>query len=282
MQPPAAAPPPQLPAGIPQQLKPALSSLISSEPCLVRNTGATMAVTASMRGLAVSGLNAVPANAGSTAVISTRCIPHMPIIDWYARFTNGPEVRPLSPQEKGWLAVHDLIDPFNLLTIGGEAAISVAANPHSGYGPGVAGWGRYVGVSFTQDMTGEFFGTFLIPTIAHQDPYYHRDPHATIKRRIAHAALAVLWAQGDNGKGMVNYANLVGFALDDAIGDLYVPGQQTKFSASASRYGIALATAPIDNYVSEFLPDLARHLHVQIVVIQRIINQVERTGSTEP
>ena len=62
-----------------------------------------MAVTASMRGLAVSGLNAVPANAGSTAVISTRCIPHMPIIDWYARFTNGPEVRPLTPQKKaGW------------------------------------------------------------------------------------------------------------------------------------------------------------------------------------
>ncbi len=81
---------------------------------------------------------------------------------------------------------------------------------------------------------------------------------------------------------MVNYANVVGFALDDAIGDLYVPGQRTNFSSSASRYGIALATAPIDNYVSEFLPDIARHIHVQVVVIQRIINQVARTGSTEP
>jgi hypothetical protein len=79
---------------------------------------------------------------------------------------------------------------------------------------------------------------------------------------------------------MVNYANIVGFALDDAVGDLYVPGQRTNLSSSASRYFIGLATAPIDNYVSEFLPDVARHLHIQIVVIQRVINQVARSDNT--
>ena len=47
--------------------------------------------------------------------------------------------------------------------------------------------------------------------------------------------------------------------------------------ASAARWGIGLATAPIDNFVSEFLPDVARHIHVQVVVIQRIINQVAKT-----
>jgi hypothetical protein len=281
-QPPAAPAPPQLPIVIPAPLKPALSSLISGEACLVRNTGATMAVTAAMRGLAVSGLNAVPAGAGSSAVISTRCIPHLPLIDWYARFLNGPEVKPMTPQEKAWLAVHNLLDPFNLLTIGGEAAISVAANSHSPYGPGFPGWGRYTGVSFTQDMTGEFFGTFLIPSLTHQDPHYHREPNATTRHRIAHAAIQVLWTQGDNGKGMINYADIVGFAADDAVGNLYVPGQQTRITASAARYGIALATAPIDNYVTEFLPDLARHIHIQVVVIQRVINQVARTDNSAP
>ena len=101
-----------------------------------------------------------------------------------------------------------------------------------------------------------------------------------MKHRFAHAALQVLWTQSDNGKGMINYANIVGFAIDDAIGNLYVPGQQTRFSASASRYAIGLASAPIDNYITEFVPDLARHVHIQIVVIQRIINQVARTDSS--
>jgi hypothetical protein len=209
-------------------------------------------------------------------------VPHVPIINWYARFLNGPEVKPMTPQEKARLAAHNLLDPFNLLTIGGEAAIAVAINSHSAYGPGIPGWGRNVGVSFTQDMTGEFFDTFLIPTLVRQDPHYHRMPNASIKHRIFHATAQVLWTQGDNGKGMINYGNVVGFAIDGAISNLYVPGQRTDVPSTVSRYGIGLATAPIDNYVTEFLPDLASHIHIQIVVIQRIINQVARTDSGTP
>jgi hypothetical protein len=156
----------------------------------------------------------------------------------------------------------------------------VAANSHSAYGPGMTGWGKYVGVSYSQDMTGEFFGTFLIPSIVHQDPHYHRMPTASIKRRIAHVMYQVVWTQGDNGKGMLNYADLVGFGIDDEVGNLYVPGQKTNSRATAERYGIALATAPIGNAVTEFVPDVARHIHVQVVIIQQIINQVAQTGKT--
>jgi len=90
----------------------------------------------------------------------------------------------------------------------------------------------------------------------------------------------VAWTQGDNGRGMLNYSNLVGYAIEDEIANLYVPGRETNLPASAERYSTGLATAPIDNFVSEFLPDVARHIHVQIVVIQRIINQVAKTDAT--
>lgn len=202
-----------------------------------------------------------------------------PLINWYMRFENGPQVKPLTPKEKAWLATKNLIDPFNMITILGEAGISVAADSHSAYGPGIPGWGRNVGVSFTEDMTGEFFGTFLIPSIVHQDPHYHRMPHASYTRRIFHAIDQVVWTQGDNGKGMLNYANLVGFAIDDEIGNLYVPGRETNGSATAQRYAIGLATAPIDNFITEFLPDVAKRIHVQVVIVQRIINQVASKDS---
>ena len=195
-------------------------------------------------------------------------------LNWYQRFVNGPHDKPLTPRDKAWLATRNLFDPFNLITIGGDAAIAVGVDSHSAYGPGMSGWGRNVGVSFTEDMTGEFFGTFLIPTIAHQDPHYYRMEKARIPRRIGHAMLQVFWTQGDNGKGMLNYANLVGFAADDGVANLYVPGRKTGVNDSLARYGIGLATAPIGNFVNEFLPDVANHIHVQIVVIQRIINQV--------
>jgi hypothetical protein len=202
-----------------------------------------------------------------------------PIINWYMRFEDGPQVKPMTPKEKGWLAARNLIEPFNLLTIVGTAGITIAADSHSAYGPGFPGFGRYVGVTFTEDMTGEFFNTFLIPSITHQDPHYHRMPKASYSRRIFHAISQVAWTQGDDGKGMPNYGNLVGFAIDDEIGNLYVPGRQTNAGATAQRYAIGLATAPIDNFITEFLPDVAKHVHVQVVVVQRIINQIANKDS---
>jgi hypothetical protein len=204
----------------------------------------------------------------------------LPLVNWYARFLTGPQVKPMTPKEKAWLAFRNVADPFNGITILGSSAIAVASNSHSAYGPGMPGFGRYVGVSYAQDMTGEFFGTFLIPSIVHQDPHYHRMPEATIKRRIFHAATQVLWTQGDDGKGMVNYADLVGFGIDDEIANLYVPGRETNARATAERYGTAVATAPIDSFITEFLPDIASRLHVRVVLIQQIINHVANNGAT--
>jgi hypothetical protein len=204
----------------------------------------------------------------------------LPLINWYARFITGPQVKPLTPKEKVWLAVRNVADPFNAITILGSSAIAVGANSHSPVGPGMKGFDKDVGVSYSQDLTGEFFGTFLIPSIVHQDPHFHRMPGAPVRRRIEHAIYQVVWTQGDNGKGMLNYADLVGFALDDAVGNLYVPGRQTDMSASAERYATGLATAPIENFVIEFLPDVARRIHIRVVIIQRIINQVARNDVT--
>ncbi len=194
----------------------------------------------------------------------------------YSRFLNGPEVKPLSPKEKGRLAMKNMLDPFNAVTILGEGAIFIGSDAHSPYGPGMAGYGRHVGVSYTQELIGEFFNTFLIPSLVHQDPHYHRMPKATYPRRVAHAIAQVVWTQGDNGKGMVNYANLAGYAICDGISNTYVPGRETSAGATAQRYAIGLATAPIDNFITEFLPDLARHIHIRVVLVQRVINQVAR------
>jgi hypothetical protein len=210
-------------------------------------------------------------------LISVPCPIYVPIVNWYTRFTDGPKVKPLTPKEKAWLAVRNVADPFNAVTILASSGISVASDSHSPYGPGMPGFGRSVGVAYTQDMTGEFFGTFLIPSLMHQDPHYHREPDAPMLHRIGHAILQVVWTQGDNGKGMLNYANLVGFALDDEVSNLYVPGRATNMPSSASRYGIGLALAPTDNFITEFLPDIAKRIHFRVVLIQRIVNQVAKT-----
>ena len=260
----------------PQPQLPARSGTPVAGPCSTKRAGTAVAAPAA--GATAASQPANPAE--SPGLKQAPCPSHEPLIDWYARFLSGPKVKPMKPKEKAWLAVRNVADPFNAVTILGSSAIQVGSNAHSAYGPGMTGLGRSVGVSYAQDMTGEFFGTFLIPSIVHQDPHYHRMPDATLQRRVAHCLYQVAWTQGDNGRKMANYANLVGFAIDDEIGNLYVPGQKTRLTASAERYGASLATAPIENVITEFLPDVARHIHVRVVVIQRIINQVAKTDAT--
>jgi hypothetical protein len=260
----------------PKPQSPATPVPPSLGPCQLRNAGAAVASAASIRALDVAGVS----QPAAPPIKPAPCPPYLPVINWYSRFLNGPQVKRLTPKEKAWLAVRNIADPFNILTILGDSAIAVASDSHSAYGPGFPGFGRNVGVSFSQDVTGEFFGTFLIPSVVHQDPHYHRMPNATIPRRLLHAVVQIAWTQGDNGRDMVNYANLVGSAIDIEIGDLYVPGEQTDLRASASRYAIGLGLAPEDNLITEFLPDVARHIHVRIVFVQRIINQVAATESS--
>lgn len=197
-----------------------------------------------------------------------------PTYDPFQKFINSAEAHPMTPKQKAILAGKDVIDPFNLLTIGGLSAISVASDAHSAYGPGLKGWAKLSGVSFTQDMTNEFFGTFLIPAITHQDPHYHRLPNASYPRRVMHCIYQVVWTQGDDGKGMFNYSNVVGGIFEEAISDAYVPYRDTGWAAASARYGTALATDPIGNFITEFVPDLARHVNFHVVFVQRVINRV--------
>lgn len=243
-------------------------------PCELRNIGAALGSAAAIRALDAAG---IPQPA-PPPIKPASCPPYIPVINWYARFLNGPQVKPLTPKEKAWLAIRNLGDPFNFVTIAGNSAIFVATDPQSPYGPGFSGFADNMGVSYTEDATSEFFGTFLIPSIMRQDPHYHRMPHATIPRRVLHTIAQIGWTQGDHGRNMVNYADLVGFAIDDEIANLYVPGRQTDLPASAARYATGLATAPLDNMITEFLPDVARRIHVRIVLVQRIINQVATNG----
>jgi hypothetical protein len=264
------APGPQLPAHPrPPTPGPCQASRSSSEAAQAAELGAVFGA-----GNAAVGINPQP------GAQPAPCPPLTPPINWYERFIDGPKVKPMTPEEKAWLAARNVVDPFNALTILGSSAIAVGSDSHSAYGPGMNGFKRAMGVSYTEDITAEFFGTFLIASIMHQDPHYHRMPHATIKRRIAHAIYTVVWTQGDNGKGMVNYSSVVGGAIEDEIGNLYVPGRETNLPASAERYGIGMATAPIDNFVTEFVPDVARRIHIRVVLIQRIIDQVAKTGGS--
>ena len=197
-----------------------------------------------------------------------------PNIDTFARFLDTSTPLPLTSRQKFILAARNVSDPFNLLTIAAVSAITVAENSHTADGPGVRGFAKNAGVSLSQEVTGEFFGTFLIPSLAHQDPHYRRMPNRPFGKRLLHVVDAVVIGQSDDGAPMFNYATVVGTICTSAVGNLYVPGRRNSFGASTARIATSLATDPIGNAITEFVPDLARRVNVQVVIVQRLINRV--------
>ncbi|HUY81056.1 MAG TPA: hypothetical protein VMU92_04980 [Acidobacteriaceae bacterium] len=189
-----------------------------------------------------------------------------------------PQTGPLSAKNKLQLAASSVVDPFNLITIAATSAITIGSNPETDYGPGMKGWAKNAGTLLTEDLTGEFFGTFLFPSLARQDPRYHRMPKASVTRRILNAIVQPVWTKSDKGGSMLNYGDLMGVPATITLANVYVPDRQQGVWPVVESSATAIGSAPIDNFVSEFLPDVAKHVSIHIVFLQRIVNRIALTG----
>jgi hypothetical protein len=192
----------------------------------------------------------------------------------YQRFLTSNVVIPMTWQQKGYLAIHTLTDPANIGTILGISAITIGANSHTAYGPGLKGFGKIVGVTLLQDATGQFFGAFAIPVIAHQDPRYFRMPHQPITKRILYSISRTVVSRSDSGKSMPNYATLLTYPISAEISNLYVPGIHPDAASTVTRIFTGYGLDPVNNLITEFLPDVASHVHVRVIFLQRILNNI--------
>jgi len=200
----------------------------------------------------------------------------------YQRFLGTNVVIPLTPKQKGYLALHATTDPGTLGTIIGISAISIAADSHSAYGPGLKGFGKLAGVSLLQTATGEFFGTFAIPSLTHQDPRYFRQPQKPLGKRLLYSISRSYVSRSDSGKTIPNYGVLGAYPIVAELSNLYVPGIESDGASTVERIATGLALDPVNNIINEFLPDVAKRIHVRIIFVQQILNNVAATQGGLP
>lgn len=199
----------------------------------------------------------------------------------YQRFLTSNVAIPMTWQQKGYLALHDLTDPANFGTIAAVSAITIGIDSHTAYGPGWKGFGKIAGVSLLQDATQQFFGVFAIPALVNQDPRYYRMPHASVTKRIFYSISRTAVARGDDGQSMPNYGTLLAYPIGAEISNLYVPGIHPNGPSTAVRIATSLAIDPANNLLSEFLPDVASRVHIRIIFVQRLINNIAAPNSLE-
>ncbi len=211
-------------------------------------------------------------------LVSEKCpVPAVPRSEKLQKFANSAQPLALSPAQKFHLAVRNVKDPFNLAGIAFFSALDIATDAHGVYGPGFKGFSKDFGTTLTEDINGQFWQTFVVASVAHQDPHYHRMPQASIKRRIVHCFDAVVIGRSDDGKAIPNYEEIVGSPITAAINNLYVPYPSTNLTATVDRVLVGASFEPVGNAVTEFLPDLAKRVNVRIVFVQKVMNRLYET-----
>ncbi|GEM_PF-1165597 len=186
-------------------------------------------------------------------------------------------VPPLTPSGKLRLALRNFSDPVNIGGTALDSEISNAtSNPTSAFGTGWSGFGKRFGMSMADDGLNEFFSTFLISSLAHQDPHYHRDPGAGTGRRIAYALSRVVITRSDFGKPMFNYAEFVGTTSSALLETTYHFERDESPGAIATRIVVSIGSDAAWNLMNEFLPDIAKHVNPRFFFLRRLAERAAK------
>lgn len=173
---------------------------------------------------------------------------------------DSKSARPLTARGKWRLFVKDKTDPFTLGWVAFEAGLAQANNDFSGYGQGAAGYGKRFGAVLADETASGFFGTFLFPSVLHQDPRYYRLGAGPFKKRLGHALIRPVLTHKDSGGRAFNWSGMLGSIATSSLSNAYYPEENRGVGATFSRVAMSIPFSMIDELVNEFGPDLEKKI----------------------
>ena len=164
---------------------------------------------------------------------------------------------PLSARSKFDLFLAHTSSPETFLGITLDAGWAQLANDWPGYGQGMQGFGKRWGALIADRQAKSFLGSFLLPTLLHQDPRYFRMGRSRpLWRRVGYAISRVGITRSDNGRDTFNSSLVLSTLLVTSLSNAYYPRQQRGLSQTMSRFGGSMLGSAQSCVLREFLPDI--------------------------
>jgi hypothetical protein len=164
---------------------------------------------------------------------------------------------PLSVRRKFYIGYKDSTDYPIFFVAGGLAALGQLTDQHSEFGQGLKGYGKRLGGSIADQLTGNFLTESIMPSLLREDPRYFRRGQGGIWSRTGYAASRVLVARNDHGNWTFNAAEVSGNAISAVIGNAYYPGER-RLGDNFERFYSQMATDAFSQILKEFWPDIKR------------------------
>jgi hypothetical protein len=173
---------------------------------------------------------------------------------------------PLSAKKKLELAVDETVAPSRFLGSAFTSGIGQARNALPGYGQGWNGYGKRLGSSVASNASSHLFGTFLLPSMLHQDPRYFVKFFGNRGSRIEYALERALITRTDGGRETFNWSSLLGGLMAEGLANSYLPDGERTAGKTFSRFGIRVGFGALDNVIKEYWPNIFHSLRITKVV----------------
>jgi len=177
-----------------------------------------------------------------------------------ASSTPRPPYIPLSMQQKFVIFLKTTYSPYTFLGAAFDASWAQMFDDWPAYGQGMEGYGKRYGALLADREAASFFGSFLLPSMLHQDPRYFRLGQGnSVWHRVAYAASRVGITRSDEGNNTFNSSLVASTLLVKGLTNAYYPEPDRGFSDTMGRFGSSLLGTAETNILREYWPDI-KHL----------------------
>jgi hypothetical protein len=166
----------------------------------------------------------------------------------------------LSDKEKFHLFVLKATSPANLFVTALTAGINQAGDYPSGYGQEAGGYAKRFGSELATGTSRNFFGTFLLPALLHEDPRFFVGSESGFGQSLAYSARRVVITRKDDGERTFNWSGVLAPLLAQSLANLYLPPQQRTVAATFHRYGGSVAGGFAVNVLRQYWPQIFKRL----------------------
>jgi hypothetical protein len=167
---------------------------------------------------------------------------------------------PLSTGGKFKLFVNQSISPPYVFAAAFSAAINQARNVPEGYGQGWDAYSSRFGANMARASSSSFFGTFLLPSLLHQDPRFFPESKPSLWRSLKYSTQRIVITRNDSGKDVFNTSGLLGPLASEGLANVYLPSSEQTVGKTSTRFAVDLAWRVAGNMFKDYWPTFFRNM----------------------
>jgi hypothetical protein len=166
--------------------------------------------------------------------------------------------QPITAKQKFTIATKDSFDYPVLFTTAFFAGLSqLQGSENRVYGQGAKGFAHRYGISYADQVVGNYFPEAIVPALFHEDPRYFRKGEGSIAGRTFYALSRIIVCKTDSGRTALNANEFVGNSLASLATLAYHPHERTAGDA-ATQAATFILTDAAGQVMKEFWPDVKR------------------------